>query len=172
MEDLFSNVAVFAAGELRPPFQHSHTASESTHCLSQFESDEASAEHDQVLRYAIQFQGFDVGQRSGGFEARHIWNGCPCPNVQEYLIAGNNAHGPVLRFHLDRPWGHEARLTKDQFCATGFVTVEVKIDETIDHLALARAHPCHIDHDGSRCNSKLRRTSRQLCNLGAVNDVL
>src|SRR6266852_3626043 len=81
------DAVALAASELRLPFQYSHTASESTHRLSQFEPNETSAGHDQVLRYTVQFQRFDVGQRSGGFEAGYLWNGCPGPNVQEYLIS-------------------------------------------------------------------------------------
>jgi len=62
-ENLFGDVES-SRQQLRRPFQYSHSASESTHCLSQFQSNEASAEHDQVIRYTV-LQRFDVGQRSG-----------------------------------------------------------------------------------------------------------
>src|SRR5271154_947725 len=93
------------------------------------------------------------------------------PHVQEYPVSRKDTHGSVLHFHLDRPWGHEARFTEDQLSATGFITIEVKIDETIDHLALACAHAGHIDSHGPRCDSKLPRPSRPLRNFGAMNDV-
>src|SRR5438309_10213721 len=94
------------------------------------------------------------------------------PHVQEHPISRKDTHGTVLQFHLDASWGDEVSLTQDQVSAACLITVEVKIYETIDHLALACAHASHIDCHRSGGDSKLRRASRQLRNFGAVDNVL
>src|SRR4051812_3741991 len=95
-----------------------------------------------------------------------------CPDIQENLIARQAARLAILRSHLHRFGLHKARLTKDQLSAAGSIAIQVEIDEILDHMAFASPHASHIDGYGSRCGSKFGRTSNQLHDLGAVNDVL
>ena len=66
------DVGVFPADQLRSVLDDSHPRPETTHGLSQFQPDIASADDDQVLREAVQIQQLDMRHRPGGRETGHV----------------------------------------------------------------------------------------------------
>jgi hypothetical protein len=125
-----------------------------------------------MLRDIVQFQGFNVSQRLGSSEAWHIGNGCAGPYIEKNLIARNNTRTPVVQSNLDRFRRYKVGFAHDQLGATRLVEFEVKADFAVDHVALSRTHPRHVDCHTIRHNSELRAVTRQFCHFRAVNDVL
>jgi hypothetical protein len=93
-------------------------------------------------------------------------------NIEKDLIARKHPQTPLIQSHLDRLRPYEASFAHDQLDATRLVKFEVKTDFTFDHPALPGAHSRHFDRHALSNDSKLRSVARQLCNFGAVNDVL
>src|SRR5271165_857734 len=171
-QDRFRDVGILVTGELGGTFHDGDPAAESAQGLSKLEPDEPASDDEEVLGQTIQFQRFNVGQRFGFFEAGHIGKGRACADVQKDPIARKNERGAIVRSHLDRLWRHEARFAHNQLGAAVFEFIEVHLDEAVDHLALARADGGHVDRNGTGHNPELRRVTRQIRDLSAVNNVL
>src|SRR5438309_7504338 len=58
----FRNVLILAMEEASVAINHRDPAVKAAHCLGQFEADKPTAQHEEMFRNAIQFQGFDVRQ--------------------------------------------------------------------------------------------------------------
>src|SRR2546425_12037431 len=63
------DVGIFLAEKLRAMLDDRHATAEATVRLAEFETDIASAEHDQVWRHVVDFQPFDAGERAGRLQA-------------------------------------------------------------------------------------------------------
>src|SRR5262245_47796513 len=57
------DVGIFLAEKLRPLLDDRHATAEATVRLAEFETDIASAEHDQVWRHVVEFERLDAGER-------------------------------------------------------------------------------------------------------------
>jgi hypothetical protein len=55
------DIRVFTAGNLVSLLDHGYPGAEAAHRLRQLKSDISAAQHDEVLRQAIQFESLDVG---------------------------------------------------------------------------------------------------------------
>src|SRR5262249_17065326 len=125
MKNGFRDVRIFSRNELPDAFNDGNPASKPPYCLREFESHVAAANYDQVVRNAIQFQSFNVGQRPGGFHSRNVGNSCVGPNIQKDLIARKHMHAPLIQFHLDGLGSYEVSFTHDQLGASRLINFEV-----------------------------------------------
>src|SRR4051794_33367360 len=64
VEDFGGDVRIFTAGELVTSFDHGHFRAEATKGLRQFQSDISTADDDEMLRHALEFERFDMRHRS------------------------------------------------------------------------------------------------------------
>src|SRR5215469_18236 len=94
-QNFFGYVWILPGDELGSVFNYGDSASEPSHCLCEFEPHETSAQHDQMLRHAIQFEHLDVSHRLGGLQTRHIGNSRTGAKVQKNLITRKHTGGPV-----------------------------------------------------------------------------
>ena len=100
-----------------------------------------------------------VSGRSLG-ETRDGRDGRVRAEVEEQLLGGQPPRPAVVQRHLDRLRRDETGGSHDQLRAAGLVAVEVKGDQTVDHVALALEHLLHVDRDrtGLTPNSPARAT--------------
>src|SRR5262249_4252173 len=71
-QHFISNVRILTAHQLRSGFDHRHTAPEAPISLSQFETDIAAAEHDEMRGQIIELERLDMRQGPRCFEARNV----------------------------------------------------------------------------------------------------
>src|SRR5262249_21783845 len=71
---LSRDIGVLPAHELRSRLDDRHAAPKAAVSLGEFETDIATAEHDQVCRQVVEFQSLNVRERSGSLEARNARN--------------------------------------------------------------------------------------------------
>lgn len=77
-----------------------HTAAEPAHRLRQFQSDVASTQYQEMFRDGIQFQGFNMGERTGFGQSRDGRDGRPRPRANDDLVATDNSRPAVSKLHL------------------------------------------------------------------------
>src|SRR5262245_22812523 len=71
---LTGNVGILTAEKLRPILDDRHPTAEATIRLTEFETNVASTEHDQVWRNVVDFQRFNAGERAGSLQAGNVGN--------------------------------------------------------------------------------------------------
>jgi hypothetical protein len=140
--------------------------------LGHFEANIAPTDHDQTRWQVIEFQSLDMGERSSGIEAGHIWNGSAGSDVEEDFVRRQHTLPSVVQRHLKCFRRHKTPAPHDQFGAARFVVLQMPRNLTLNHFAFASANRGHIDGDRiGRC-AVLRGMARQMGNLRARNLVL
>ena len=94
------------------------------------------------------------------------------PQVEENPLARQHARSAVVQSHLKRFRRHEPPVPHDQLGAALLVQFQVHGDQPLDHLALALAHPRHVDRDGARHDPELRGVVHQVGDFRAPDLVL
>src|SRR5262249_31563236 len=122
-----------------------HATAEATVRLAEFETDIASAEHDQVWRHVVEFQRFDAGERAGCFQAGSVGTRSGSPDVAEALAWGEDAPPPAVQTHLEGFRSDETAGPHDQLGAAVLIGAQVRVDLLVDHVALALANLHHVD---------------------------
>ena len=153
---LFGDIGILAAHELPARFDDRHATAEAAIGLRHFDADIAAAQHDQVRRQIVEFQRLDMGQRAGRFEARNIRNGGMRADIDDDLVAGEQAGAAIVQGDLDGLRADEAAAAHDEFGAAALVGAQVEFDLAIDHVLLAAAHLAHVGLDRVRHRAELR----------------
>jgi hypothetical protein len=172
IQHLFRHIGILAGHELATRFDDRHATAEAAVGLRHFDPDIASAQHDQVRRQVIEFQCFDVRECAGGFETRNIRDRSVRADIEDHLIAGEQARAAVVQGDLDGLWAGKATAAHDQFGAAALVGTEVECDLAIDHVLLAAAHLAHVDLDTRRQRTELRGVLYQMGDPRAPEFVL
>src|SRR6516225_5777110 len=115
--------------------------------LGHFETDIATAEHDQMRRQVVELQRLDMGERPGGIEAGNARNCCVGADVEENLVTRQHTCAAVIEAYLERLRRHKAPGPHDQLAAGCLVEINMPRNPGLDHIALTLADPCHVGRD-------------------------
>src|SRR4029450_6219126 len=96
--------------------------------LAEFDTDIASAQHDQVWRHVVEFQRFDAGERARRLQAGNVGNRSVCADVDEALVCVKDTGPPAVQTHLECFRSHETAGPHDQLGAAVLVGVQVRVD--------------------------------------------
>ena len=141
------DVGILAAHQPGSGLDHGHAAPEAAVSLGQFEADITAAEHDQMLRQIIEFEGLDMGERPGTLETGNVRDCRVRSEVEENLVASQHARAAVIQVHLERFRRHKTPSPHDQFGAARFVVLQMQGNLAINHVALALANRRHVGRD-------------------------
>src|SRR5882762_2808681 len=166
------DVRILPAHKLRPRLDDRHATTEAKVSLGQFETDIAAPEHDQMWRQVVELQSLNMGERSGGLEARNARNYRVRSDVEENLVARQYACPALIQAHLERFGCHETPSPHDQFGAGRLVLLQMEINFAINHVALALANLCHVGRDRTGHRAELPSAMRQMCDPRAPNLIL
>src|SRR5215470_2079736 len=140
--------------------------------LRHFEANIATADHDEMRWQVVEFQSFDMGERSGCIEAWNVWNSSVGSEVEEDVVRRQRAGPAVTQGHLEHFRRHKTPAPHDQFRAARLVVLQMPGYLTFNHFALASTNRCHIDRDRTGHRAMLCGVPRQMRNLRVRNLVL
>src|SRR5262245_29215979 len=169
---LTGDVVVLPGEQLRAILDDRQATAEATVRLAEFEAYISSADHDQVWWYVVEFQRFDAGERAGGFQAGHVGHRAVGTDVDEDLVALEDTRPAVVQAHLECFRTHETARPHDQLGAAVLVGVQMRVDLSVDHVALALANLHHVDRDAIRRRPELRGMAREVRDVRAPYLVL
>jgi hypothetical protein len=95
-------------------------------------------------------------------EAGGCWDRRTRAQVEEHPLAPQHPRAAVAQTDLQRFRRHEPPVPHDQLGAALLVQVQVQGDQPLDHLALALAHPGHVNGDGARHDPEPRGVVQQV----------
>ncbi len=123
-----------------------HAAAEPPKQLPEFQAHVAAAEHKQVLGNEVQFHDRRAIEKWHLLEALQLGHRWTRPGIDENTIRGKGALSTVLQADAHRLGAGEARFPEDQVeIGRLFQALLAAVAKTIDNVALALAHPLHID---------------------------
>src|SRR6185437_10706893 len=126
-----------------------HPTAEASQSLGHLDSDKATAQNEEVLRDAVQFEGLDVRHRPRFGEAGDCVDPRAGARADHDDFAAKGARTVIGR-HLDRSWPNEAALPVDKLRAALSIRIDITSDNAIDHLPLAVADSGHLDFPVAR----------------------
>lgn len=92
--------------------------------------------------------------------------------VEKELLGDQPARPAVIQRHLDRQRRDDASGSHDEFRAGGLEPIEMKGDETVDHVALALKNPLHVDRYIADIHAELSGAGDDPRDTGAPDFVL
>jgi hypothetical protein len=170
--DRLRDIRILAGHELRPVLDHRHPAAEAAESLREFHADIATAEHDQVLGQAIEFEHLYRGQRSRGCEARDLGNGRMRAEIEKNPLGLDPPDPSSGHPHLDGVRGHEVALAEDEVEPVRCELLAMNFDHPVDHRALAPTDARHIRGHRSGPQAVGRRVMEKVSDFGAVDLIL
>ena len=90
-----------------------------------------------------------MGERPGGLEAGNARNCRVRSEVEEDLVARQQARAAVIQADLERFRRHKTPAPHDQFGAARLVVLQMRRNLAVNHVALALANLCHVGRDGT-----------------------
>src|SRR5215470_10924838 len=117
------DVGILTGHQLRPGLDDRHAAAEAAISLGHFETDIATAEHDEMRRQVVELQRLDMGERPGGIEAGNARNCRVRTDIEENLVARQHACAAVIEAYLKRLRRHKAPGPHDQLAAGCLVEI-------------------------------------------------
>jgi hypothetical protein len=171
-QNLGGNVGIFAAGKLRSGLDDRHLAAEAAIGLRQLQADIAAAEDDQMAGQSVELERLDIGERCRTGEAWDVGDRRVRPEIEHHAVAGQQPPAAVVQAHFDGLRPDEPARAHDQFGAARPVTVEMHLDQAVDHLAFVRQHSPHVDGGSARHAPEAIRVVDQVGDLRTPNLVL
>ncbi len=166
------NIGVFFLKQTHAVLNDRDAAPETAHRLGEFQPDVTSSEDDEMLRKALQVQGFDVRHRPGLGKPRNAGKPRPSAYVDKDAIALKLACSTGVQCHLDRFRLCKRRFTHHQFCTARFELGEMHLHQPIDHLPLAARDGGHIDAHISGHDAQTSLGINERNGLRTLNNVL
>src|SRR5262249_56313350 len=122
--DLFRDVPVLVAEELRPVLDNAHAAAEAAIRLGEFEAHVSATEDDEMRGQPVDFEQLDVRHGDGLGQTGDRWDRGVGSDVQEDPLAHQRARSALPQADLQRSLADEPPLAYDQVGTAGLVEIE------------------------------------------------
>src|SRR5262249_31763381 len=95
-----------------------------------------------------------------------------CPDIEEHFAARQHANPSAVQSDLEGFWRDETPTAHNQFGAARLVVLQVPLNLTVHHLALALANCGHVDSDRICHDAMLSTVRCRVAPFGIRNLVL
>src|SRR4051812_11923824 len=85
--------------------------------------------------------------RLGFRQTGGVGYGCVGSDVHEHTVSDESTFAPIAQCHVNGARCDECAVAENEFISGRAIFVQMNLDNTVDHFALARVYPNHVDGD-------------------------
>src|SRR5258708_39361942 len=96
-----------------------------------------------------------MGHRLGLSQTGRVEYCCVGSDVHEHAVRGERTFAPIAQCDSKRERCDESAVAEDEFISGRVIPVQMNLDNTVHHFALARVYSTHVDGDRPCLDSEL-----------------
>src|SRR5258708_6608891 len=93
--------------------------------------------------------------RLGFSQTGRVWYCCVGSDVHEHAVSGERTFAPIAQCDVKGARCDEGAVPEDEFISCRMIFIQMNLDNTADHFALARVYASHVDGDRPGLDSEL-----------------